>query len=167
MPTDVSLDKLGSETLVKIGEKEYTISPFRVEDLKDFKARIRKHWIDNLDASGIDPRAHKGLRTELLSKSVAMETVLEEFNSPDMWPLILFLSARQTDSAVTEREFVKALDDMTPTEIEKLRKDLSVATGGGGEEDDGSDFTPNSSESTGPKKSPSSCTSTEACPTAT
>lgn len=165
MPNDVSLDKFGAEAQVKIGEKEYTISPITIDDLRTIKSRIRQQWIKNLDSSGIDPRAHKGLRTELLSKSVNMETVLEEFESPDMWPLILYLSARQADPSVAEKEFVVALNAMTPKDIEALRNTMAQAMGSGGDKEDGPDFTPSSSESTGPEKSPSSCTSTKACPT--
>lgn len=154
MPNDVSLDKFGSDTPVTIGEKEYVLSPIQVDDLKRIKERIRKQWITNLDESDIDPRAHQGLRADLLSKSVSMATVLEEFESPDMWPLILFLCARQNDKQVTEREFEEALNKMSTRDIENLRNTLSQAMGGGGEKED-ADFTPGSSESTGPEKSPS------------
>ncbi len=157
MSNNVSLDQLGSDATVQIGDRSYVISPIRLSDLKTIKARIRSNWLASLNSSGIDPRAHKGLRTELLSKPVTMETLLEELESPDMWPLMLHLSAVQNDPTATEQAFATALNKMGATEIEALREAMAHAMGGGGEDGE-PDFTPNSSELTGPTQSPASCT---------
>lgn len=154
MPDDVSLDQLGAELEVELGGKVYTVSPIDVDGLKKIKTRIRSNWLDNLNQSKIDPRAHRGLRADLLSKPVAHEVLIEEVNSPEMWPLVLFLAFRAKHPDVTEAQVAKDIAQMTPKDFKSLQDKIEQSMATGGQEDDGSDFSQSSSSETGPSKSP-------------
>ncbi len=154
MTTDVSLDQLGSLVQLPIDGKTYSMSPIDIAGIQVIKGRIRSGWLDNLTQSKIDPRAHMNLRATLLSKPIPMAVVYEEMDSPEMWALILYLAIRPNDPSVTEKQFADALNKMTQEDIDALRDAMTQAMSTGVEQDDTSDFTPNSSASTGPSKSP-------------
>ena len=154
MASDVSLDQLGSLAQLPIDGKTYSLSPIDIGGIQTIKSRIRSGWLDNLTQSKIDPRAHMNLRATLLSKSIPMAVVYEEMDSPEMWALILYLAIHPNDSSVTEQQFSDALNRMTQEDIDNLRNAMTQAMSTGVEQDNTSDFTPNSSASTGPSKSP-------------
>lgn len=155
MPEDVPLDVMGGPTRVPIGGKTFTLSPLNIADMKAIQGRIRDGWLDNLDNSKIDARAHMGLRATLLTKPMPMADVYQEIESPYMWPMILYLATYPNDKSVTEEWFKNAIDNMTEADMEICRKGMERAMSVGGSEDDQSDFTQPSSESTGHTQSPS------------